>query len=209
MKIASYTFGHLKMLVRFEADYSDNESSEKNDLSALLSGIDLKTSDSSVKIENSKLSYDSRGITQASQKSIYFTTFGADEDKFPSHKWELLFFTQVDYMLVGWHRQGMLHKVEKLSYDEVTARSNRTKTTIHEAMSKVADILTKLRDFALSQDREENARFSAIFTGDHDCINVYKCKRKELIPSKLAKKLYCEKKLKKDEVFDDIFDHYF
>jgi len=176
------------MLVRFEADYSDNESSEKNDLSALLSGIDLKTSDSSVKIENSKLSYDSRGITQASQKSIFLTTFGTN--KFPSHKWQLLFFTQSDYMLVGWHRQGMLHKVEKLSYDEVTARSNRTKTTIHEAMSKVADILTKLRDFALSQDREENARFSAIFTGDHDCINVYKCKRKELIPSKLAQKIY-------------------
>ena len=55
----------------------------------------------------------------------------------------------------------------------------------------------------MSQD-EDNARYSAVFDGDsyNDCVNVYKCNEsKEIIPSKLAQRIYCGMRVKK-EVFD-------
>ncbi len=193
-KIASYELGNLKLLVRFDACYGLKKINKD------LSTVDLNNNEALVKIENSKLAYVKKGILQDIHKTVEIATkptFYSERShqnvfEFPRSKWEALFFTNIEYLMIGWHNRGFVKRIERISYDEVTDRSNRTKKTIHEAMSKVADILTKLRDFALSQDREENARFSAIFTGDHDCINVYKCERKELVPSKLAQKIYNE-----------------
>ena len=214
-KIASYELGNLKLLVRFDADYGYVKNVKKinKDLSALFSAVDLNNNEALVEIENSKLAYVKKGILQDSHKTVEFATkptFYSERScenlfEFPRSKWEALFFTNIEYLMIGWHNRGFVKKIERISYDEVTDRSNRTKKTIHEAISKVTDILTKLRDFALSQD-EDNARYSAVFDGDsyNGCVNVYKCNEsKEIIPSKLAQRIYCGMKVKKEEVLDE------
>jgi hypothetical protein len=207
-KIASYELGNLKLLVRFDADYGLKIINK--DLSALFSAVDLNNNEALVEIENSKLAYVKKGILQDSHKTVEFATKPTYYSKrshhnvfaFPRSKWEALFFTNINYLMIGWHTKGLVKKIERISYDEVTVRSKRTKKTIHEAISKVTDILTKLRDFALSQD-EDNARYSAVFDRDSDCVNVYKFNEsKEIIPSKLAQRIYCGMRVKK-EVFDE------
>ena len=214
-KIASYELGNLKLLVRFDADYGYVKNVKKinKDLSALFSAVDLNNNEALVEIENSKLAYVKKGILQDSHKTVEIATkptFYSERScenvfEFPRSKWEALFFTNIEYLMIGWHNRGFVKKIERISYDEVTDRSNRTKKTIHEAISKVTDILTKLRDFALSQD-EDRAIYSAVFDGDsyNDCVNVYKCNEsKEIIPSKLAQRIYCGMKVKKEEVLDE------
>jgi hypothetical protein len=206
-KIASYELGNLKLLVRFDACYGLKKINKD------LSTVDLNNNEALVKIENSKLAYVKKGILQDSHKTVEIATkptFYSERScenvfEFPRSKWEALFFTNIEYLMIGWHNRGFVKKIERISYDEVTDRSNRTKKTIHEAMSKVADILTKLRDFALSQD-EDRAIYSAVFDGDsyNDCVNVYKCNEsKEIIPSKLTQRIYCGIKVKKEETFDE------
>ena len=210
-KIASYELGNLKLLVRFDADYGLKIINK--DLSALFSAVDLNNNETLVKIENSKLAYVKKGILQDSHKTVEIATKSTFYNKrtyqnvfeFPKSKWEALFFTNIKFLMIGWHTRGLVKKIERISYDEGTDRSNRTKKTIHEAISKVTDILTKLRDFALRQD-EDNARYSAVFDGDsyNGCVNVYKCNEsKEIIPSKLAQRIYRGIKVKKEEVVDE------
>ena len=136
-KIASYELGNLKLLVRFDADYGYVKNVKKinKDLSALFSAVDLNNNEALVEIENSKLAYVKKGILQDSHKTVEIATkptFYSERScenvfEFPRSKWEALFFTNIEYLMIGWHNRGFVKKIERISYDEVTDRSNRTK----------------------------------------------------------------------------------
>lgn len=195
-KIASYKLGNMNLLVRRETCCCDGG---QNDLPSLLSSIDLNNNDNDIpsKIEGSRLSCVKRGILQYEETVLATKSAHGEVFEFPGVKYSLMFFSQCQNLLVGWHQKGMLKKVERFSYDEVMEQSNKTKQAIHESMSKLTHLLSKLKDFAMSQ-QEENARYSAIFIGGHDvrrqtdyCLNVYKCNgTNDVIPPKLFAQIY-------------------
>lgn len=178
-----------------------------------MSGIDLNNNnDLSCEIGQSKLSCVKRGTLLDNKKTELLFM----EKDHPQNvlRWDTMFFTKVEHLLVGRFKQDidlvgdnkveLLEEIEKISYDEVTSRCHRTKESIHDSMSKLTDLLAKLRGFALSQ-QEENAMYSAVFVAGNavrlqtdDCIDVFKCKASNMvIPVELATKIYGETKLKK------------
>lgn len=39
--------------------------------------------------------------------------------RFPRKKWDQLFFSRTDTLILGWHNQGLLQRIEKLTLDQV------------------------------------------------------------------------------------------
>lgn len=53
-------------------------------------------------------------LVELTTKSVYKGTF-----TFPEHKWNQLFFSQTDALVIGWHSRGNLQRIEKLTFNEV------------------------------------------------------------------------------------------
>ena len=177
-KIVSYEFGGLKLLVRFEVDCVV-ESEQENAMNSLLSsmaGVNLNAT-MARKFEHSTLSVIKYGEFQPNEKSVELTTKSTFRNtrEFPESKWNQLFFSNTDYLLIGWHSRGMLVDIENLTFPQVTRRSGRTPQAIQISMGKLHDLLLRLK--SLIAKEKDDVVFSAIFHKEDpsNLIKIYKC----------------------------------
>ena len=185
------------MLVRFEVDCVVKEqqpagvSYSNNPVDDIISGMNrgLKLSLGKVsKFEpdqaGSSLHYINHGEFDKTERLVELTTKSAPRGvgmQFPENKWNQLFFSRTDTLVIGWHVRGQLQKIEKLSFDQVTQRSNRSTADTEKSLAKLHDLLDRIRKLALSikerQNGIESPVYSIIFdqTGSNQEITIYKC----------------------------------
>ena len=132
-RVVSYKFGELNMLVRFEVDCVEKTtkttwnteslkgatSSLDDMMSHMMSHLNLwgvkKFEDSSS--PSSSLHYIEYGKFNPNERLVELTTKG--RRIFPDNKWNQLFFSQTDLLVIGWHTRGKLEEIEKLSFSDV------------------------------------------------------------------------------------------
>ena len=187
--------GGLKLLVRFEANYAD-ASSDNSSIETLVSSInqvDLNNNNLvEKKFEHSRLSFIQSGVFRPEQKSVEMATKSLSRNQFPVTKWDLLYFAKGDRLLIGWHNKGMLQKIERLTFETLTVRCNRTKSSIKSVMSKLSHLLVKLKAFALDQPDNDDM-YSVIFENNqsNNTVKIYKCiESKQCLPSHYMKQLF-------------------
>ena len=149
-QIVTYKLGDFRILLRYklecieekpQVDVNNNEDVEE--LAASMASSDLNAKPKQFD-NNSKLHFIKWGDFKRNCKanSIEMTTKGVYQEKyeFPKHKWSQLFFSNTDFLLIGWHTRGMLQKVEKLSFDQVTQKCERKNNETQSSMSKLNDL---------------------------------------------------------------------
>lgn len=156
-QIVTYKLGDFQIVTRFEVDCIEETSQldDKDELVASKVAVNLdlekpKQFEKSSKlhyIENSSLKGDCR------PKLIEMTTKSANRGnyEFPTSKWNQMFFSNTDYLLIGWHTRGMLEKVEKLNLDQVSEKCGRNQTSIKSSTSKLNDLLHRLKSIAMKE----------------------------------------------------------
>jgi len=115
--------------------------------------------------------------------------------EFPRYKWSQLFFSNTDYLLVGWHQRGMLQKVEKLSFDQVTQKCERKKNETQSSMSKLNDLLHKLKAIA-SKEGDDSLLYSIIYfhESNEDALQIFKTSNQaQCLPEELVNKIFDKK----------------
>ena len=206
-QIVTYKLGDLKILTRFEVDCIEEtselveEGNQDDVLVSAMSSIKLdveKKEKLSMELskENSKLTVIKSGcfnskhkkhFVEMTTKSVFRGNF-----EFPQSKWNQLFFSNTDVLLIGWHSRGMLQKIEKLSFSQVTQRSGREKRDIQVVTSKLNDLLTKLKVFA-SKDCNDQQIYSIIFhrESNENSIEIFSTSNKtQCLPQSLLEKLF-------------------
>jgi hypothetical protein len=174
-RVVTYKLGDFRFLTRFEVDCCDE--SEKNlpensidSLTASMNRVDIKSEPKKL-VEKSQLRFLKQGTFRKEEKMVELTTkstFNGVYD-FPVNKWNQLFFSNTDLLVIGWHSRGQVKKIEKLNFQEVTKRCSRTDT--QSSLSKLNQLMKKLKEIALSK----NVVFSAIFKAGSDSIKIYEC----------------------------------
>lgn len=178
-KIVSYELGPLKILQRFEADYVEsNQDTELDDLISPMLKVDINNNPiSAKKYPDSNLSFIEDGQFDQLNNTVEFATRCSVKNRFPEKKWNMLFFTLSDSLVLGWHNRGMLEKIEKLSFTEVSKRCKRTKENIHVSMSTLTDLLNKFKEFGMAQEAD-GTLYSAVYdntkTNTNNSIKIYK-----------------------------------
>lgn len=183
------------MLVRFEVDCVIKEQQTQQPASSssylnspvddLARGMnrDLRLSLGIVKKfggENSSLHYIEHGeFDQTEPQRLVELTSRDKKKRIPDKKWEQLFFSGTDALIIGWHSEGQLEKIEKLSFDQFTERSNRSMTDTEKSLAKLHNLFERIRKFALEhrQNRIESQVYSMIsdYNGSSQEITIYKC----------------------------------
>ena len=177
-KIVSYEFGRLRILLRFEVDcvVEGEQDNPMNSLLASMAEVKL-SSGKAQKFEDSTLSCIKYGEFRRDEKSVELTSKSTFKNtrEFPDSKWNQLFFSNTDYLLIGWHSRGMLVDIEKLTFPQVTRRCGRSPQAIRNSMAKLHDLLIRLK--SLMTEEKDNVVFSVIFHKEDsfDSIKIYKC----------------------------------
>ena len=128
--------------------------------------------------EESSLHYINHGEFDKTERLVELTT--RDKKKrVPDKKWDQLFFSGTDALIIGWHSEGQLEKIEKLSFDQFTERSNRSMIDTEKSLAKLHNLFERIRKFAL-EDRQndiESQVYSMIshYNGSNQEITIYKC----------------------------------
>lgn len=122
----SYKFGNLNFLVRFEVDCIEKTGRESS-ASASVDASSLTNAFSRMSINlgpakrfedaSTSLHYIDFGVFDPNERLVELTTKGGRD--FPNHKWNQLFFSQTNTLVIGWHTRGNLDEIEKISFDEV------------------------------------------------------------------------------------------
>ena len=194
----SYKFGSFKLLIRFELDCieSEEDSSVDNLLESMAS-VSINQKDiiikSSTKFNDSNLAFINSSKFRPNEKNVELTTKSTYKDTydFPKSKWNQLFFSQTDRLLIGWHQRGMLKKIEKLTFNQVTQKCSRTDNSIRESTKKLHSLLQKLIDF-MSTSFDKDDVFSIVYYKEDNekSLKIYKCPgHLGSIPQKLAETL--------------------
>jgi hypothetical protein len=139
-RIVSYEFGSFKLVVRFEVDCVE----KLNDICSAISSLSLNTNNNYLK-SNALNKFDNDdAIMELTTKSTY------NNYEFPSHKWNQLFFSKTNFLVIGWHNRGKLVKIEKLNFEEVTKKSGINKTKTQSNLKKLHNLLGKIKAIASS-----------------------------------------------------------
>lgn len=180
--------------MRFELDCI--ESKEDNTVDELLTSmarvsINQKVNETSTKFDNSNLAFINHGNFRTDEKNVELTTKSTYRGTydFPESKWNQLFFSQTDHLVIGWHQRGMLKVIEKLTFDQVTQKCNRTKNSIKKSTNKLHSLLEKLFHFA---SKENDDVFSIVFLKEdrEKSLKIYKCPSHHgSLPKNIAKTL--------------------
>ena len=186
------------MLVRFEVDCvikeqqpvnSSAASSSDDPVDGIISGMNrgLNVSLGRVnKFESDQpdlsLHYIQHGEFDETERLVELTTKSAPKHvgmQFPENKWNQLFFSRTDTLVIGWHVRGQLQKIEKLSFDQVTQRSKRSTADTEKSLAKLHDLLDRIRKLAAKEPQNgiESPVYSIVFdhTGPNQEITIYKC----------------------------------
>ncbi len=183
-------------MLRFEVDCVESE--EDNTVDNLLesmAGVSFRQKDveNATKFNNSNLSFIGSGKFQPNEKIIELTTKSAYKGAFdfPESKWNQLFFSQTDCLVIGWHSRGMLKKIEKLTFPQVTIRCNRLPDSIRKSTNKLHSLLLELTRF-LSKEKDSGNVYSLVFfkEDNEQSLKIYKCAgHSGSLPKEFAKTL--------------------
>ncbi len=193
----SYQIGSLKILQRFEANFFEIDNVEVSDeltdkLVSSFRNVDINNNPSLQVFQNSKLSFIKDGHFHQMQTPVELAT-KSTRSNFPDLKWNMLFFTNGNRLVIGWHHKGVLEKIENLNYSELCKHSNRSKNSIQESMSKLVNMLERLKDFVMSIDKD-GTRYSLVcekLNKGTGVFNIHKCTEKfECLPKEFVKQLY-------------------
>jgi len=170
-------------LLRFEVDCVESEEDNIVD--------NHRYVENSIKFNKSKLSFIRSGEFQPNEKNIELYTKSANNGDFPVSKWNQLFFSQTDYLVIGWHSGGKLEEIEKLTFPEVTSRCRRSSDSIRKSTNKLHSLLHELTRFLLEDKVSGNVYSLVFFKEDNDqSLKIYKCAgHSESLPEEFAKTL--------------------
>jgi hypothetical protein len=155
-QIVAYKLGTFQMVVRFEVDCVEELSENSTDTDELIASMAAFNLDNPKQFDKkSKLNFIKSGDFKKDLKQnlIEMTTKSVYQGKYeyPKSKWNQMFFSNTDYLLIGWHSRGMLQKIEKLPFDQVTRKCGRDANGIKSSMSRLNDLLNKLKSIAAKE----------------------------------------------------------
>ena len=200
-RVVAYKFGDVRIVTRFEVDCVEQRGrpvvATAIDLDSLVKSmarVNLEMKSECVKFKDSGLSLIKMGkfdphemvsLVELTTKSTFRGQFD-----FPESKWNQLFFSQTDTLLIGWHQRGSIQKLEKLAFKDVTRRCKRSSEHVAgeaaainkptcTALAKLNTLLIELREFAMKPNNE-GAVFSIIHEIDCDAtkLKVFRCGEK-------------------------------
>ena len=203
-QVVTYTFGDLQVLTRFDVDCVEEtselvENTDKENMTEKLissmASVNLGTN-KPVKFEKtSKLSSIKSGDfhTKYKQRLVKMATKKTYRGKFefPQSKWNQLFFSNTDTLLLGWHFRGTLQKVEKLTLEQVTQRCDRDNKNTRVALGKLNHLLHTLKSIAFKED-DESIVYAAIFHQERheNSLEIFKTSiQKQLLSQDLIKEI--------------------
>ena len=90
--------------------------------------------------------------------------------EFPSHKWNQLFFSKTNFLVIGWHNRGKLVKIEKLNFKEVSLKSGINQAKTQSNLKKLNNLLGKIKEIAsdlivASKNNTEGDKSASIKSG--------------------------------------------
>jgi hypothetical protein len=189
-RVVKYNFGSLKMLVRFEVDCVEkNVTTARNDLCSAISKINLN---SALKFPDSQLLYKKLGEFKNNEILMELTTKSNFNNEFPKHKWNQLFFSRTNFLVIGWHQRGFLRNINKYNFNEVTERSGRRTNSTISSLKKLHYLLKKIKKIAADESDDDKKKFSIIFDEKFECeIQIHVCKHdvNGAIPTGLIREL--------------------
>ena len=205
-RIVTYKFGSLRVVARFEVDCCaerGRKSAARNkedvecsvdSLASSLAGVNIGLNPRDVKrFDETSLAYvRAGGEFVADEKLVELTTKSTFYGKyeFPTSKWNQLFFSNTDMLVIGWHSRGRIEKLEQLTLAQVAQRSQRSADMTRTSLGKLATLLERLRSLAAAAAAAaESSVYSAIFIAGTNELSIYKC---EHHPGCLPKKLFDE-----------------
>ncbi len=168
-------------------------------ISSMLSQVDINKSQPTVnKLASAHLPVvkDGKGL-ESGHKTVILATKSAKRTKtFPDHKWSMIFFTQCDRLVLGWHKDGEITELERLGFEEVSERCGQTTERVQSSVGKLVDLLGMVKLFAVgdSDGRRDDVRYSAVCEAGSRLVKVYRWSRwsenTQLLPNKFKKIIY-------------------
>ena len=173
-RVATYKFGSHNVLVRFEVDCC----LPKSNVAAAKRTLDYSASTKFAGM--SRLGYVPYGELDE-EKLVELTTKSTFNSQFPMGKWNQLFFSNTDLLVLGWHNRGRLQRIEKLALKQVAERCQRSSASTKSSLGKLNTLLTRLKSIASqSNNKEEGAEmpsavYSVIFSQATNSLSIYEC----------------------------------
>lgn len=176
-QMASYQFGQVKLLVRFDSDCADfTKSSELGQPNKVLTDTDATTdpfSEPAPSLENRVLLPESKFLRFIDhgyvRKYSHVTMASFPHGKgFPAFTWAQLFFSGIDTLMIGWWKGK--NEFTKPTYYSLAEASKMIKPLPYSALSKVHDFLLKILAFMRKNDTD--TRVSILWKGG-DFIELY------------------------------------
>ncbi|CAF1123220.1 unnamed protein product [Brachionus calyciflorus] len=146
-RIVTYSFGDLNFVTRFEVDCVEDDDLEFKEDDYFRNK--LKFSD------KSKLSYI---IDGKFRPRVLVELTSRSKTDFPVKKWAQMFFSKTDYLVIGRHRDGILNRIQKLSFEQVTHILQNRKN-IQPTMGRLNSLMHKIKELV----KDENCVYSLVY----------------------------------------------
>ena len=161
-KIVTHMIGDIRVMSQFEVDCVETASYP--------SAAEPKPTETEpIKFnQNSKLSYIAgNSIDLQNEKLVEMSTKGIwkGEYTFPNNKWSHLALSNINVLLLGWHKKGKLQKIERLSFDEVTEKCGREKDEIQKSIGKLHALLKMIKEIIKNQG-DHGSVFALVYDKD-------------------------------------------
>lgn len=131
--ISSYGLGNHRFLVRFEVDCIDDKIDE-NSNEVFAESDEVKNISKLVCIKDDIFK----------QKTLIELTVKG-KPGLPKKKWAQMFFSQTNYLVIGFHTDGILKRIEKLNFEEITERIESRKKA-HTVLRKLDCLLETIKN---------------------------------------------------------------
>ncbi|XP_047146382.1 uncharacterized protein LOC100202260 isoform X1 [Hydra vulgaris] len=163
--IVTYMLGSIRVMCQAQVDCV-----EKNSCLGQAELLPKKTEPIAFD-ESSKLMLIEGGDfdNQKYEKFIELTTKGIYDNnfEFPTNKWSHLLFFNINLMVFGWHERGVLKKIEKISFEEVSKRCDRKKEDYQQSLGKLCSLITMIKE-KIKSCAEHKSGFAVVFDSNND-----------------------------------------
>ncbi len=193
--VDSFKLGPLNILQHAQVDCAEDAADKDDDLdkaiSSLMSKVDINNNPPAMqKFAGSHLTFTRDGKGLELKKTVVLSTKSAGaRRKFPNIKWAMMFFTQCDQLVIGWHHMSELIEIERLGFKEVSERCGQSKERVQCSVGKLVEFLQMVKLFAVNGP--DGVRYSAVCEKGSSSIKVYRWwEEAQCLPVKLKKIIY-------------------
>ncbi len=195
--VDSFKLGTLNILQHYQVDCAEDAADKDDDLdkaiSSLMSKVDINNNPPAMKkFVGSHLTVGRSGKGLELKKSVVLSTKSAgarNGRKFPTKKWAMMFFTQCDQLVIGWHQKSEMIEIERLGFDEVSERCGQSKERVQCSVGKLVEFLQMVKMFAVNGMDE--VRYSAVCKKGGSSVRVYRSlEEAKCLPEKLKNIIY-------------------